>query len=176
MDILDFIDNNKLIDSFNISYEKAILQLSRGMYNYTDIENLSDFITKHEFYKSILENLKISESDIFIEFQENIDQKWSEQYVKFLEETEDIKTISTMGDLEQLIETRNTEALSVNESLLLDPSPIILEYKFGYEQFMDEIRSKELDYDDDRIESISKNVDSYWNEKEEINNLFYLEK
>ena len=173
VDVLEYIDNIDMTNSSKFSIENALLQLSKGISNYLEIEILSEFITNHPSYKSILQTNKATNSEMYIDFQNNIDQKWSEHYEKYLEENVPTNQVTTKQDLINLVEERHEEALVINESLLIDPSPIIIVYSFDYESFMDEKVNN--DYDDDRIDSMTTDEFNNRNEKEDVDNLFYLE-
>lgn len=173
VDVLEYIDNIEMTSSCNFSIENALLQLSKGISNYLEIEILSEFITNHPFYKSALQKNKELNTEMYIDFQNNIDEKWSEHYEKYLEENVPTNQVSTKQDLIDQVKDRHEEALVINVNLLIDPSPIILDYNFDYESFMDEKINNS--YDDDRIDSMTTDDFNQRNEKEDIDNLFFLE-
>ena len=106
-----------MTNSSNFSIENALLQLSKGISNYLEIEILSEFITNHPSYKSVLQANKESNTEMYLDFQNNIDEKWSEHYEKYLEENVPTNQVSTKQDLINLVKERHEEALVINDSL-----------------------------------------------------------
>jgi adenylate kinase family enzyme len=170
IEILDYIAENNLNNSFSFSLEEMFLKLTEDMLSYYQIYSLSKLISKHNIYTEFLERHRKIETEYFKTIQSNINKCWDKDLNDFISTTYGIATLTDKNELYKTIETRKEEAIKLNKLMRVDTSPIISDFSFDYDdQIIKNIAKKSEDKL--KIENMLKD-ESKISESLEINRLF----
>lgn len=173
IEILNYIADNDIVNEFDFSVKDVLLLLSDNMTYYYQIEKFSNLISKQKIYRDIINNSKIHDIEYNSAFQNNIDQSWSIGFEYYINETYNLNTLTNRDELKSIIEKRKQEAKKMNEMLSVNPSPVIDDFLFNYEDQLS--RNIVIQSESEiKIKSIQNSEDET-NELLEINKLFNSE-
>ena len=130
IEILEYLATNNLLSYFQFSIQDVLLKLSSNMPSYYQIEKFSNFISKFDVYKEIIEEAKVKEVDFFNKIKSNIELSWNRHLYEFISKTYNINNVGTEDEIIKLVIKRKEYGQKLNQSIALGKSSTIEEYNY----------------------------------------------